>query len=64
MDKKARRRKMILTDPIGNPAGTLDVSNIPNGNSQAPFTIRVMQQCDLEHWHIQDVIPVPPWGTD
>lgn len=65
-EPKKRRRKIILADVSGEPVPDLEmnVTGIANANSQACFTIVVMQQCDLLHWHSVDALVVPPWGSD
>lgn len=59
-----RQRRIVLLDPAGSEIKRMDVSGIPNANSQATLVITIDTQCDLGHWHRNQIIEISPWGAD
>jgi hypothetical protein len=61
-----RKRKIVLLDVNGSPYPGLeiDVTAIPNANSQAPFYLVTQELCNLLHWHERSRVIVEPWGSD
>jgi hypothetical protein len=60
-----RRREIILRDSIGEQVGVIDITGMANANAKIPFTLEIVERCDLLNWHqIVKPYPVPPWGSD
>ncbi len=59
-----RARRLALMSVDGSIVSTLNLTGIPNANSQVPMKIEVQQACDLGHWHYQTGQIAPLWGSD
>lgn len=64
---EASRRLMKGERPgqfdLGPPA-SIDVSDIPNADTAAPFLLVVEERCNLERWHEIGRREVPCWSDD
>lgn len=45
-------------------AAAIDLSDIPNADAQAPFTMVVEEYCDHHSWHEIDRHDLRPWSDD
>lgn len=60
-----RSKRIRILDASGHSIMNIDVSDIPNGDCRASFTMIVQAQCDLGYWHkIGETITLPLWGSD
>ena len=55
-------RVIVLRDVNGAAVKTLDVSDLPNDNTAAPYALTVETRCDLGEWHQSDRTELAAWG--
>jgi hypothetical protein len=64
-DTPKRKRRIVLIDVNGAELPIeMDVTAVPNANSQATLALAVMSRCDMGHWHRTEFINLNPWGAD
>src|SRR6185437_6870277 len=56
-------RVLVLRDVNGAAVKSLDVSDLENADTAAPFALTVETQCDLGEWHQSQRTEFAPWGS-
>jgi hypothetical protein len=73
-------RRLIVVYPAGDPVrihdsqkrdhgpsmahDQINLTGIPNANTQCPLMIYLQEMCELGDWHTMDKIMLPPYGND
>lgn len=64
--RAAMRGQYLSTEgELAGDLASIDMSDIPNANATARFTVVVQEQCSLGHWHsVTAPIELPNWDDD